>query len=235
MRIWAQLDGKTFELEVEAWMSMRELKERLKRMHTWEDELSCDTTVVDLIIGDKRVTNEETVEELGLCEGSKVTVVFKKNVVQCCDKSGLGPDLDPDALIIVEIPDAETEIKAWAFHDCDEVAKVIIPSSVTRIGEYAFQHCCCLEAVNIPDSVTQICDEAFFGCSSLVSVNIPGSVMVIEARTFFGCSSLNQFEPWYYGLALGMPDPPAWSNKPRLAKHTAQIFVHRNWPSSCNT
>ena len=33
-------------------------------------------------------------------------MVFKKNVVQCFDERGFGPDLDPDALVVVEIPDS---------------------------------------------------------------------------------------------------------------------------------
>ena len=208
-----QLNGETFELEVTAEMSMRALKEQLKRMHTWEDELSRDTTVVDLIMGDKKVMNEETVEELGLCDGLKVTVVFRKNVVKCSDGSGLSPDPDPEALVIVEIPDSETEIGAQAFEGCRCLANVIIPSSVTQIGQeaflgctnlvsitipnsvtliddFAFSHCSSLVSVDIPDSVTQIGSGAFRGCTSLVTINIPDSVTLIADFAFSGCSSL---------------------------------------------
>ena len=73
-----QLNGETFELEVTAEMSMREVKEQIRSMRS---EMSRDTTRVDLILGDRKVMNEETVKELGLCDGSKVTVVFRKNVV----------------------------------------------------------------------------------------------------------------------------------------------------------
>ena len=191
MRILAeQLNGETFELEVTAEMTMREVKRLIKSMHKWEDELSRDTTVVDLIIGDKKVTNEETVEELGLCEDSKVTVVFRKNMVQCSHQSGFGPDLDPDVLVIVEIPDSETEIKPWAFRNCRRLAKVIIPSSVTQIGYLAFHGCSALAVVNIPDSVTQITDYAFAFCSSLLTINIPDSVTQIGEGAFARCSSL---------------------------------------------
>ena len=92
-----QLNGETFELEVAAEMTMTDVKEQVKRMHEWKDELSCDTTVVDLILGDKKVTEEETLKELGLCDGSKVTVVFRNNVVQCSDMSSLRDFLDPEA------------------------------------------------------------------------------------------------------------------------------------------
>ena len=190
-----QLNGETFELEVTAEMTMREVKRLIKSMHTWEDELSRDTTVVDLIIGDKKVTNEETVEELGLCEGSKVAVVFRKNVVQCSDKSGFGPDLDPDALVIVEIPDSETAIKDQAFLNCERLAKVIIPSSVTRIGQLAFSFCSALVSVNIPDSVTRIELYAFNGCSSLTKIDIPDSVVYIGPQAFRDCDQLTMTAP----------------------------------------
>ena len=191
MRILVQqLNGETFELEITPEMTMRAVKEQLKRMHKWEDELSRDTTLVEMILGDRKVMNDETVEELGLCDGSKVTVVFRKNVVQCSNKGGLGPNLDPDALVIVEIPDLETEIKAWAFEDCAGVAKVIIPSTVTRIGDAAFNGCRALAAINIPDTVTQIGGGAFAGCSALAAVNIPDSVTQIGWYAFCGCASL---------------------------------------------
>ena len=185
-----QLNGETFQLEVTAEMTMRALKGQVKSMHTWEDELSRETTAVELIIGDKKVTNEETVEELGLCDGSKVTVVFRKNVVQCLDKSGFGPDLHPEALAIVEIPGSETEIEDEAFADCQRLARVIIPSSVTQIGNRAFQNCGALTEVTIPDSVTQIGREAFAECRSLPSVNIPNSITHIGAAAFGVCPSL---------------------------------------------
>ena len=191
MRILAeQLNGETVDLEVTGEMTMRDVKMQIKRVHKWEDEMSRDTTVVEVILGDRKVTDEETVEELGLCDGSKVTVVFRKNLVQCSKKSGLGRDLDPEALVIVEIPDAETEIEEGAFEDCEEVAKVMIPSSVTQIGHAAFNGCSSLLTINIPDSVTEIGDYAFARCSSLVNVDIPNSVRQIGEYAFDRCSSL---------------------------------------------
>ena len=185
-----QLNGGALDLEVTPKTTMREVKEQLKRMHTWEDELSRDTTVVELFIGEKKVMNAETVEELGLSDGSKVSVVFRKNVVQCSNKRSLGPDLDPEALVTVEIPYSEAEIEASAFEDCKRVAQVIIPSSVTRIGHGAFSDCASLVSVNIPDSVTWISPLAFCGCSALTEVTIPDSITHIGNNAFKGCSSL---------------------------------------------
>ena len=196
-------------------MRMQQVKRQIKRMYTWKDELS-PTTLVELIVGDKKVTNEETVEELGLCEASKVTVVFRKNVVQCSNRRGYGPDLDPEALVIVEIPDSEAAIKARAFEGCSRLAKVIIPSSVIGIGQGAFFGCssltevtlpdsithiganaftgCPLTQLIIPDSITEIGDEAFFNCSDLVSVNIPDSIRRIGERAFAGSCSLTSVD-----------------------------------------
>ena len=185
MRILAeQLNGETLDLEVTAEMTMRDVKMQIKRMHKWEDEMSRNTTLVEMILGNKKVTNEETVEELGLCDGSKVAVVFRKNLVQCCDWLGLDPDRDPEALVIVEILDAETEIRARAFQCCGQVATVIIPRSVTRIGDRAFACCSALAAINIPDSITYIGAEAFSYCTSLTSVDIPDSVTEIRPAAF---------------------------------------------------
>ena len=185
-----QLNRETFELEVTGEMTMRDVKMQIKRVHKWEDEMSRNTTLVEVILGDKKVTNEETVDELGICEGSKVSLVFRKNKVKRSDKGGLGPDLDPEALVIVEIPDSETEIKALAFSDCRQVAKVIIPSSVTQIGGHAFRGCSSLKAIDIPDSATQIGDQAFSNCRSLAAINIPDTVTQIGHSAFFNCSSL---------------------------------------------
>ena len=196
MRItFEQLNGETLDLEVTAEMTMRAVKEQLKGMHTWEDELSRDTTVAELLLGDKKVVNEETVKMLGLSEGSKVTVVFRKNVVQCSNKRGFGPDLDPEALVIVEIPDSVTEIEAGAFADCKRVAKVNIPRSVTCIRHIAFRGCTSLVSVNIPDSVTSIGVCAFERCTSLVSLTIPDSVEHIEPMAFVNCHQLTLTAP----------------------------------------
>ena len=185
-----QLNGDTLDLEVTAEMTMSVVKEKLKGMRTWEDELSRRTALVELIVGDKKVINEETVEELGLCEDSKVAVVFRSNMVQCSNKRGLGPDLDPEAWVVVKIPDSETAIEANAFQGCWRIAKVIIPCSVTKIGDGAFRDCTSLVSVSIPDSVRWISNGAFLGCSALTEVTIPDSIKHMGRFAFLGCKSL---------------------------------------------
>ena len=184
------LNGEMLDLEVTPETTMREVKRRIKETQTWEDDVSRDTTVVELIIGDKKVPNDETVEEVGLSEGSKLAAVFRLNMAQCSSSSGFGPDLDPEALTIVKVPDSEIQIIDRAFWGCRRLAKVTIPSSVTRIGHGAFSGCASLVSVNIPDSVTWISPGAFAGCSALTEVSLPDSITHIGNNAFNGCSSL---------------------------------------------
>ena len=186
----AQLNGQTLALEVLPEMTIRQVKQMIKGMGMWQDELSRDTTVVQLMLGDKTVSSFVTVAQAGLCEESKLSAVFKPNVGQWSNVDGFSPDVHLDALVIAKILDSETEIVPWAFSYADLLAKVIIPATVTHIGAYAFYGCGCLTNVNIPDSVIYMGDEIFYGCSSLVSVNIPNSVNHILNGAFTGCRSL---------------------------------------------
>ena len=184
------LNGETLDLGVTPETTIRQVKQQMKDMQIWEDDVSRDTTAVELIVGDKKVTNEETVAEVGLSEDSKVSAVFRPNVARSSNQRGLGPDLDPEVLVTVDFPDSETEIAMDAFFCCQRVARVIIPSSVSQIGSYAFSGCSSLVTLIIPDSVAQIGTGAFWSCSSLTSVVIPDSLTHIGVAAFLDCSSL---------------------------------------------
>ena len=184
-----QLNGETLVLEVTPETTMREVKRQIKDMHWWEDDLSRDTTFVEVIVGNKKLGNDETVAGAGLSEDSVVTGLLRQNIARCSSKDGIG-EIDPETLVIVEIPDSEVEIGRRAFRDCRAVAKVSIPSSVRRIGMSAFAGCSALRHVTIPNSVTQVENNAFEDCSSLTSVTIPDSVTQLEDYTFCGCASL---------------------------------------------
>ena len=191
MRIAAELlNGETLELEVRPEMTIRQVKQQIKDMQRWDDDVSRNTTVVELIVGDKKIRNHQTVAQVCLLDDARVSAVFRPNVARCSVASGFGHDLDREALVVVEIPAVETELREFAFAECSRVAKVIIPSSLTRIGDYAFDGCGSLVSINIPASVTYIGQHAFDGCKSLVSINIPDSVTQISPRTFLGCRSL---------------------------------------------
>ena len=185
-----QLSGEMLVLEVTQEMKLREVKQQIKDMHAWEDELSRDTTFVEMLFGDRKLGNDETVAEVGLAADSVATAILRQNVALCSNKVFFGPDIDPETLIIVEIPDSETEIGESAFVACERVAYVTIPTSVRRIRNFAFHRNLALRHVTIPDTVTDIGWRAFHGCKSLTSITIPDSVTHIGYGAFAGCSSL---------------------------------------------
>ena len=185
-----QLNGQTLVLEVTPGMAIRQVKQMIKDMQTWEDEVSRDTAVVELIFGDKKVSSFVTVAQAGLAEDSKVSAVFRPNVAQWSNADGFSPDVHPDALVIARILDSETEIIDWAFAYADLLAKVIIPATVTHIGVCAFYDCSRLTSVTIPDSVIYLGESVFNGCCSLATVNIPGCLTHTGDYAFQRCGSL---------------------------------------------
>ena len=86
-----QLNGKTLVLEVTPEMRMREVKQQIKDMHEWEDELSRDTTVVEVIFDNKKLGNDETVAQVGLSADSVLTGLFRQNIARYTNKRGFGP------------------------------------------------------------------------------------------------------------------------------------------------
>lgn len=74
----------------------------------------------------------------------------------------------------LEIPNDITEIKQYAFYDCEGLTSVTIGNSVTSIGSSAFSYCFGLTSITIPNSVTSIGNNAFDGCyylKTIVSLN----------------------------------------------------------------
>lgn len=88
------------------------------------------------------------------------------------------------------IPDSVTEIKDFAFYNCDSLTNVTVDNSVKNIGNYVFAYCDGLASVTIGNSVTNIGNHAFDNCSSLTSVTIGNSVTSIGYSAFEYCTSL---------------------------------------------
>ena len=62
------------------------------------------------------------------------------------------------------LPSDITQIKSYAFYNCNGLTSVTIGNSVTTIGESAFYYCDDLTRVAIGNSVTTIGDDAFKYC-----------------------------------------------------------------------
>ena len=65
-------------------------------------------------------------------------------------------------------------VAAYAFMDCNELARVTLPNGVISIGRQAFDRCRALEKVLLPSSLKQIDSFAFAECETLVELNFEG-------------------------------------------------------------
>ena len=101
----------------------------------------------------------------------------------------------------LEIPNAVTEIKAYAFSGCSRLTSVEIPDSVTSIGAAAFYGCSGLTSAVIGNGVTSIGNSAFYNCSSLTEIVISDSVTSIGSSAFHGCSGLTEITLPFVGAS----------------------------------
>ncbi|CAK9035170.1 unnamed protein product [Durusdinium trenchii] len=190
--VW-QPSGEVMVLEVRPETTGCELKQQIKERQLWA-ELTRSTTVVEIIVGDNHLlADDATVLEAGISEDTVVSVVFKPNKVICSNQDAiatLGGIVDSELLLVVEIPDTETQIGECAFDSCKTLAKVIIPNSVTHIEDGAFVGCSALVDLIIPPSVTHIGFGAFHSCTSLTNLAIPDFVTHIGERAFGDCTAL---------------------------------------------
>ena len=110
MRVsFQQLNGDVTVLEVMPSITGRELKERIKEYQLWEDELTRETTRVDILMGSRLLANDETAADACLSPESDVTVVLKPNAVTCSHKGEFdqfGDELDLESAFVVEISQA---------------------------------------------------------------------------------------------------------------------------------
>ncbi len=105
------------------------------------------------------------------------------------------------------IPNAVTELKAYAFEGCTALTTITIPNTVTVIGKYAFEGCVNLENATVSlNSVKHLpknnlkvltltegpaVEESMFaGYAKLSSVTLPNTVTAIGASAFLNCVSL---------------------------------------------
>ena len=119
------------------------------------DDVTRATTRVDILVGTRLMTNDETAADAGLSPESDVTVMFKQNAATCSHKGELdefGEEIDLETAFLVEIPSGAPKIVVEAFLRCHTLARVTIPDSVTEIGNHAFEDCSSLASVTIPDS-----------------------------------------------------------------------------------
>ena len=149
------------------------------------------------------------------------------------------------------IPSDITEIKDYAFYNCESLTSVTIHDGVTKIGANAFNGCVGLTSVTIPNSVTEIGDRAFDRCNGLqefkgkfasedgrcliidgvlyyiadeglTKYTIPNSVSKIAYRAFSGCDSTT---------SITIPNSVKEIEKGALSDYTGELIINCDIPS----
>ena len=111
-------------------MTGRELKQQIKEAQLTWDEATSRTTAVEILVGERLLGNDERVvlpdAEL---EELVVNIVFKPNIMTCSDKHATygSREMDPNLLLVVEIPDHEIRIAARGFPGLRKVCKIDHP------------------------------------------------------------------------------------------------------------
>ncbi|MGN0334131.1 MAG: leucine-rich repeat protein [Lachnospiraceae bacterium] len=83
-----------------------------------------------------------------------------------------------------------TQIRDYAFQNCDTIEEISLPNGLQVIGSYAFYGCKNLRIAEFPDSVTMIKLRAFSGCMNLETFHYSRGLKNAEAYIFAGCKKL---------------------------------------------
>ncbi|MBP3494611.1 MAG: leucine-rich repeat domain-containing protein [Clostridia bacterium] len=90
-------------------------------------------------------------------------------------------------ILIVDLPEAITEISEGVFKGCTSLTKVKYGGEVTKIGKSAFEKCEGLKSIAIPNTVVEIGEYALAG-TSITQIEIPSTVTTLGRGVLSGCS-----------------------------------------------
>lgn len=98
--------------------------------------------------------------------------------------------LNCNTLTSVTLSPGVKSIGNEAFNNCGNLTSVVLPVTLTEIGEKAFQNCGELVAAQLPSKLASIGEYTFSGCAKLASLSLPATLTSIQQNAFSGCSSL---------------------------------------------
>lgn len=96
-------------------------------------------------------------------------------------------------MTLLTIPQTTTEIKKYAFVECNSLQEVHIGNQVTSIGEEAFKYCRNLSKIVIGDGISVIPSSAFYECNGLKIIHLGRGIKKIEGSTFYSTKLLTEF------------------------------------------
>ena len=95
----------------------------------------------------------------------------------------------------VVIPEGVTELSAYMFDGCRQLASVTLPSTLRRIRRYAFSDCVALNNVVIPSGVKAIEEYAFRNTAALTSFKLQEGVQTLGRAIFEGSALTTIYIP----------------------------------------
>ncbi|CAK9070536.1 Putative surface protein bspA-like (TvBspA-like-625) [Durusdinium trenchii] len=149
-----RLNGAVDEVEVLPDTSICDFKQKLKDMQQYEDEMTRQLTIVDVVCDVQKLDDDQkTLVESGIEDGAEVQVLFRSmEPVECSHRFSYGQR--PVQVPFVKIPSTVHQVERFAFENCRALLKVEIPDSVTSIETWAFKDCTALRGLTLPSSVT---------------------------------------------------------------------------------
>ena len=91
----------------------------------------------------------------------------------------------------VTISGSVTEIGAYAFYNCYDLAEVNWGKNLSEIGGYAFANVTAMKTLSLPGKVSKIGEKAFEACTGLTSINLPSSTASVGNGAFKNCTNLS--------------------------------------------
>ena len=95
-----------------------------------------------------------------------------------------------------------TEIKNYAFTNCQSLSSVTLPDAIQTIRIYAFQNCSSIAQIVIPTTMQSIENYAFFNCTGLIAVQN------LSALTITKGSTANGYVAYYAKVVFGEGENP---------------------------
>lgn len=93
-------------------------------------------------------------------------------------------------LTYADIPVECTQVRDYAFYNCESLTGVTLPKNITSIGLSAFSGCAALTTISLPQELTSISNSAFSGCVSLQAITLPAGLRSLGSAVFMGCTGL---------------------------------------------
>ncbi|MBR3959857.1 MAG: leucine-rich repeat domain-containing protein [Bacteroidales bacterium] len=134
------------------------------------------------------------------CSGLTSTI-YNGTIAQWCNISfgngssnpicySLGLTIGDTVITNLVIPDSVTEIKPYAFYNCDSFRSLKIPDCVTNIGVSAFLGCNHLTNITLGSGLQTIGENAFRGCDHLTNITLGSGLQTIGENAFGGCTQV---------------------------------------------